>query len=142
MDYEIFDTSAILLGLLAAVLAAECIILFIKTQAMKGRLDSTVESAVKEERAKFESRRSELELELRERAMRLETEYGSLVSEAEKARRRLADERAHVAQKSAELKLEIDAAANERRLYEKKSAEAQARGELFEIFGRSSRHGN
>ncbi len=86
MDYEIFDTNAILLGLLSAVLAAECIILFVKTQTMRHKLDSSVENVVKEERAKTESRRAELEIELKERAMRLEREYEDLAAEIRRDR--------------------------------------------------------
>lgn len=86
MTYEIFDTNTILLGLLSAVLAAECIILFVRIQAMRHRLDSQIEEVVRDERTKAEHRKAELELELKQRAMSLESEYENLEQKTKQAK--------------------------------------------------------
>ena len=84
MDYEIFDKSSIALGLLTAFLAAQCIILYVKANTIRGKMDSTIDELVRAERMKAEARKMEMEAELKERGMRLETEYASLISEARK----------------------------------------------------------
>ena len=86
MTYDIFDTNTILLGLLSAVLAAECIILFVRIQSMRHKINSRLEEFVRDERMKIEHRKSELELELKQRAMSLESEYENLESNTRQAK--------------------------------------------------------
>lgn len=111
MTYEIFDTNTILLGLLSAVLAAECIILFVRIQSMRHRIDFKLDEVVKAERAKAEHRKSELEIELKQRAISLESEYENLAAKAKLAKAqfdektekaRFALENAKIAARSAE----------------------------------------
>ncbi|MBO7521519.1 MAG: hypothetical protein J6T16_04695, partial [Opitutales bacterium] len=84
MDYRIFDTNAILLGLLAAMLAAECIILFVKSQSMRRRMDSVLKSVSDGANSKLQERKSELEAALKERAQNLENEYRTLLEDVRK----------------------------------------------------------
>lgn len=86
MTYDIFDTNTILLGLLSAVLAAECIILFVRIQAMRHKIDSHIEELVRKERSKVDRRKAELELELKQRAMSLESEYENLEEDTKRAK--------------------------------------------------------
>ncbi len=84
MDYEIFDTNAILLGLLSAMLATECIILFVKAQSMRHKMNSVIDNVSTEQKQKLEERKKELESELKERARTLENEYRALLEDTRK----------------------------------------------------------
>ncbi|MBR4597825.1 MAG: HDIG domain-containing protein [Opitutales bacterium] len=84
MNYQIFDTNAILLGLLSAMLAAECIILFVKSQSLRRKMDSLIENVSEDANSKLQERKTELEAALKERAQNLENEYRTLLEDARK----------------------------------------------------------
>ena len=84
MNYEIFDTNAILLGLLSAMLAAECMILLVKTQSMRHKMKSVIDNVSAEQKHRLEERKKELEEEMKDRARTLESEYRALLEETRK----------------------------------------------------------
>ncbi len=86
MDFDAFDTSSILLGLLATVLFAECIILFIKAHSLKSKMDVEVESIRADEKLKYEKKAAELEINLKEQGLELKAEYEDLLSRAREAK--------------------------------------------------------
>lgn len=93
LEYEIFDTThSVVLGFLVALLVAQCIVLYIKNQTMKNKMDSTIEELLKEERIKFEIRSAEMELDLKERSLSLQNEYESLINSANK-KNKIAEEK-------------------------------------------------
>lgn len=89
MNYEIFDTNAILLGLLSAMLAAECMILLVKAQSMRHKMNSVIDSVSAEQKHRLEERKKELEEELKDRARTLESEYRALIEETRQNNREL-----------------------------------------------------
>ena len=72
------------MGLLTALLAAQCIIQYAKVHAMRNKMDSTLDKLVDQERLKADAQKIKLESELKERGLRLENEYASLIAEARK----------------------------------------------------------
>ncbi len=125
-----FNIYSVVFGLLVALLAAECLILHIQSQAMRKRLDGSLEDIEKDERSKFEIRSLELESEIKERSMRLESEYSALILEA-KNNAKKTGEALHDALHSSDeakrnlrrLKQEADYVAKLRSLADKYSAE-------------------
>ncbi|MBR6389627.1 MAG: HDIG domain-containing protein [Opitutales bacterium] len=115
MNYEIFDTNAILLGLLSAMLAAECIILFVKSQSMCQKIDSMMESFAADAKSKLDERKSELEFSLKERAQNLENEYRALLDDVRK-------NKAEFEEKSQRLSYSLE----KTRLAEKRAADESA----------------
>ncbi len=86
MDFNAFDTSSILLGLLATVLFAECVILFVKAHSLKSKMDAEVESIRADEKLKYEKKAAELEINLKEQGLELKSEYEDLLSHAREAK--------------------------------------------------------
>lgn len=126
MDYSIFDTNAILLGLLSAMLAAECIILFVKNQTFRRKVADEFDAFLKDEKVSADARKQELELSLKERAMRLETEYETLITEARKRKSILDEKLSRASFDIEDARINAQRAKEEFTKYEKLSKKSEA----------------
>jgi len=84
MDFDSNFIIELALGVLAAVLAAECIILFVKYLNYKSKMEAKFASFKKEEAVKTQKRFDDIEITLRERSLVLKTEYDELMTSARK----------------------------------------------------------
>ena len=96
MFWEFLDSSVVL-GIIAAILFAECIILFVNGLSYKSKMEAKLASVKEESAIKTQKRLDEIEITLRERSLALKSEYDELLNSA----RRLnedAEERANKAE--------------------------------------------
>jgi len=84
MDFDSNFIIELVLGVLAAFLAAECIILFVKYLNYKSKMEAKFASFKKEEAVKTQKRLDDIEITLRERSLILKTEYDELMTSARK----------------------------------------------------------
>lgn len=98
MDF--IDVNSLVLGLLAVCLFAECIILVVRINSLRNKMEAENESVRAEERMKFEKKRNDFEMQLKERELELKGEYEDLLGAARAARReqdeKLAEARAEL----------------------------------------------
>lgn len=87
MNYEIFDINSIVLGLLATCLFAECIVLIVRVNSLKNKLQAETEAVRSEERIKYEKKRNELEMHMKERELELKAEYEDTLALARASKR-------------------------------------------------------
>ena len=66
------------------MLAAECMILLVKTQSMRHKMKSVIDNVSAEQKHRLEERKKELEEEMKDRARTLESEYRALLEETRK----------------------------------------------------------
>ncbi len=100
MDLGLYDWDVIVLGLLAACLFAECVILFVRVNSMRNKMESEAESIRTEELLKYEKKRNELEMLLKERELEIKAEYEDMLALTKAAKREHEE-------KSAELEIGI-----------------------------------
>ncbi len=124
MNYDIFDTNSIILGLLATCLFAECIILVVRVNSLRNKLQTETEAARADEHVKFEKRRNELEMLMKERELEMKGQYDELMAVARAAKREQSEKLAEV---EAELK-------NARRAVEKAEEEYSKYSEMKNAF--------
>ena len=87
MNLEIFDWNSIVLGVLAACLFAECIILVVRVNSLRNKMESEAETIRNDELVKYEKKRNELEMLLKEREIEMKSEYEDMLSLARVAKR-------------------------------------------------------
>lgn len=87
MNFEFFDLNSIILGVLATCLFAECIILVVRVNSLRNKMESEAESIRTDELVKYEKKRNELEMLLKEREIELKSEYEEMLSLARSAKR-------------------------------------------------------
>ena len=87
MNFEFFDLNSIILGVLATCLFAECIILVVRVNSLRNKMESEKESIRTDELVKYEKKRNELEMLLKEREIELKAEYEEMLSLARSAKR-------------------------------------------------------
>ncbi len=87
MNFEIFDWNSIVLGVLAACLFAECIILVVRVNSLKNKMEADAETIRTDELVKYEKKRNELEMLLKEREIEMKSEYEDMLSLARVAKR-------------------------------------------------------
>ena len=126
MDYSIFDTNAILLGLLSAMLGAECVILFVKSQSLRHKVSAEFDAVLNSEKQNYKNRERELELGIKERSLVLEHEYEALISEAKKRKEILDEKLARVSFDAESRRLSAERAKGLCEKYERLSKEAEA----------------
>lgn len=80
MNLEIFDWNSIVLGVLAACLFAECIILVVRVNSLRNKMESEAETIRNDELVKYEKKRNELEMLLKEREIEMKSEYEDMLS--------------------------------------------------------------
>ncbi len=86
-----FDILSIVLGGLATLLFAECIILFIKGHSLKNKMDAEVEGIRYEEKLKYEKKEAELQIHLKAQELELKSDYEDLLAAARQAKREIED---------------------------------------------------
>ncbi len=82
-----FDWDSIILGLLATCLFAECIILVVRVNSLKSKMDSEAESIRTQEKLNYEKKQNQLEMLLKESELEIKAEYEDLMNLAKKAKR-------------------------------------------------------
>ena len=87
MSFEFFDLNSIILGVLATCLFAECIILVVRVNSLRNKMEAEKESIRSDELVKYEKKRNELEMLLKEREIELKSEYEEMLSLARSAKR-------------------------------------------------------
>ncbi len=87
MNFELFDWNSIILGGLATCLFAECIILIVRVNSLRNKMEAEAESIRTDELVKYEKKRNELEMLLKEREIELKSEYEEMLSLARNAKR-------------------------------------------------------
>ncbi len=87
INFEIFDWHSIILGVLATCLFAECIILIVRVNSLRNKMEAEAESIRTDELVKYEKKRNELEMLLKEREIEMKSEYEDMLSLARSAKR-------------------------------------------------------
>lgn len=87
MNFELFDWNSVILGVLATCLFAECIILVVRVNSLKNKMEAEAEAIRSDEFVKYEKKRNELEMLLKEREIELKSEYEDMLSLARAAKR-------------------------------------------------------
>ncbi len=87
LDFSLYDWDVIVLGLLATCLFAECVILFVRVNSIKNKMDAEAESIRTEELVKYEKKRNELEMLLKEQELEMKAEYEDMLALAKAAKR-------------------------------------------------------
>ncbi len=87
MDLSLYDWDTIVLGLLATCLFAECVILFVRVNSMRNKMEAEAESIRTEELVKYEKKRNELEMLLKEQELEMKAEYEDMLALAKSAKR-------------------------------------------------------
>ena len=87
MNFELFDWNSIILGVLATCLFAECIILVVRVNALRNKMEAEAEAIKTDELVKYEKKRNELEMLLKEREIEMKSEYEDMLSLARVAKR-------------------------------------------------------
>ena len=105
------------MGLLATCLFAECIVLFVRVNSLKSKMESNAESIRNAERLEYEKKSNKLEMMLKERELEIKAEYEEMLLLAKNAKHEQ-DERL------AEIKIELENA---------KFSKERADGEYREI---------
>ena len=95
------DWNAVILGLLATCLFAECIVLFVRVNSLKSKMESNAESIRNAERLEYEKKSNKLEMMLKERELEIKAEYEEMLLLAKNAKHEQ-DERL------AEIKIELE----------------------------------
>lgn len=96
MFWDFLDSSVVL-GIIAAILFAECIILFVNGLSYKSKMEAKLASVKEESAIKTQKRLDEIEITLRERSLALKSEYDELLNSARKLNED-AEERANKAE--------------------------------------------
>ena len=128
MNLEIFDWNSIVLGVLAACLFAECIILVVRVNSLRNKMEAEAETIRNDELVKYEKKRNELEMLLKEREIEMKSEYEDMLSLARVAKREQ-DE------KLAEAKIRVQ---NAERAVERADAEFTRFAKMREDYRRKS----
>ena len=87
MNFELFDWNSIILGVLATCLFAECIVLVVRVNSLRNKMEAEAEAIRTDELVKYEKKRNELEMLLKEREIELKSEYEEMLSLAKAAKR-------------------------------------------------------
>ena len=86
MDFS-FDWNSIILGLLATCLFAECIVLVVRVNTLKNKMDAEAESIRTQERLNYENKQNQLKMMLKESELEIKAEYEDMMNLAKKAKR-------------------------------------------------------
>ena len=80
MIFEFFDLNTIVLGLLATCLFAECIILVVRVNSLRNKMEAEAESIRSDELVKYEKKRNDLEMMLKEKELEIKSEYEDMLA--------------------------------------------------------------
>ena len=83
-----FDLSSIVLGLLATCLFAECIVLVVRVNSLKNRMEAEAESIRNKERSNYEKQKHQLEMMLKESELEIKAEYEEMLLLAKNAKQK------------------------------------------------------
>lgn len=86
MNYNL-DWNSIVLGLLATCLFAECIVLIVRVNNLKSRMESEAEAIRNSERSNYEKQKHQMELILKESELEIKAEYEEMLLLAKNAKR-------------------------------------------------------
>ncbi len=125
MDYEVFDWNSIILGVLATCLFAECIILVVRVNSMRNKMEVEAESIRKEELVKYEKKRNELEMLMKEREFELKSEYEGMLARGRAAKREQEEKLAETKSELVNAKRASERAEIERVRYAKMQSECK-----------------
>ena len=84
MTYNL-DWNSVILGLLATCLFAECILLIVRVNTLKHKMDSEAESIRNQERSNYEKQKHQLEMMLKESELEIKAEYEEMLLLAKNA---------------------------------------------------------
>ncbi len=87
MSYD-FDWSSVVLGLLATCLFAECIVLIVRVNTLKNKMDSETEAIKNQERSNYEKQKHQLEMMLKESELEIKAEYEEMLLLAKNAKQK------------------------------------------------------
>ena len=88
MSYNL-DWNSIILGLLATCLFAECIVLIVRVNSLKNRMDAEAESIRSQERRNYEKQKHQLEMMLKESELEIKAEYEEMLLLAKNAKQKI-----------------------------------------------------
>jgi len=87
MTYNL-DWNSVILGLLATCLFAECILLIVRVNTLKHKMDSEAESIRNQERSNYEKQKHQLEMMLKESELEIKAEYEEMLLLAKNAKQK------------------------------------------------------
>ena len=80
------DWNAVILGLLAMCLFAECVTLFVRVNNLKSKMEANAESIRTQERLNYEEKQNRLKMVLKESELEIKAEYEEMLLLAKKAK--------------------------------------------------------
>ena len=121
-----FDWNAVILGLLATCLFAECIVLVVRVNGLKNKMHAEAQSIKNSERLEYEKKRNKLEMMLKERELEIKAEYEEMLLLAKNAKHEQDEKLAEIGVELENAKFAKSRADGEYRTYKKMGEELAA----------------
>lgn len=113
------DWNAVILGLLAMCLFAECVTLFVRVNNLKSKMEANAESIRTQERLNYEEKQNRLKMVLKESELEIKAEYEEMLLLAKKAKHEQDEKLAEITVELENAKFEKDRARAEKESFEK-----------------------